>query len=125
MTFYLSRLYCDTCHTRGAFKLHECGACFHDTCNKNHDQLLNIHVCPDCKGPARFASLIPEQVIIFQDACSAEGDVLEVLLRTQLIRNRRSAEACLNYIWDKTDHRYPVMLMILQNIIENLERLDL
>jgi hypothetical protein len=124
MTFYLSRLYCDTCYPRNrvAFKPHECGACFHDTCNKNRDPFLNVHICPDCKGPARFAWLTPEQVIIFQDACHAEGDVLEVLLQTKLIKNRKSAEACMNYMWNKTDDRYPLMALILQNMIENLEK---
>lgn len=141
MTFYLSRLYCDNsarCFPRSrGFKLHECGACFHDTCSPNlyptcpggrhshHDPLQAVHVCPDCEGSARFAWLTPEQVITFQDACNAEGDVLEVLLQTRLIKNRKMAEACLNYMWNKTDHRYPVMLLILQNMIENLEKMEL
>ena len=137
MTFYLSRLYCDSarCYSRNCgFKLHECGACFHDTCSADryptcpggrhsqHDPLLAVHVCPDCEGPARFAWLTPEQVITFQDACRAEGDVLEVLLQTQLIKNRKMAEACLNYMWNKSDDRYPLMALTLQNMIENLEK---
>jgi hypothetical protein len=48
--------------------------------------------------------------------------VLEVLLQTQLIKNRKMAEACLNYMWNKSDDRYPLMALTLQNMIENLEK---
>lgn len=123
MTFYLSRLYCDTCIPR-AFKLHECGACFHDTCDKKDDPTLSVHVCPQCKGPVRFAQLTAEQVTTFQAVCDAEGDVMEAIIRGQIIKNRKNAEACLNHIWNKTDHRYPLMMLTLQNIIEELEKMN-
>ena len=126
MAHYLCRLYCSAC-SKSPFKIHECynwnKECKGCTWNRN-DPTLSIHTCPACNTPATYAQLTDKQRATFQMVCDEPiGSVDDALIQSGIVKCRKDLEACLNHLWNKTDSMYPLMLHLLQNILEGMEEL--